>query len=177
MYWVQIEERTADGSALRTQGGKEKPAATASDVFSAPQPCYYWKNNAYWDTLLNAQLGCMYCVWLPCPSPIPTLVFCSKAAFHDGEIAVAAADSSLLLLDIICLWVFSTVAGGGGNSSCIAAFLVAGTSSWMKEPSAPGLPLIYFTCFYCLLLFFTCRYRYKAECTGRHLLYERCLGP
>ena len=134
--------------------GKNAPAATASDVLSATQPCN-WKNNAYWDTVLNAHLGCMYCVWLPCPSPIPTLVFCSKAAFHDGEIAAPAADSSLLLLDIICLWFFSTVPGGGGNSSCIAAFLVAGTS-WMKEPSAPGLPLIYFTCLYCLLLFFSC---------------------
>ena len=143
--WFSFEDAAA---------GKNAPAATASDVLSATQPCN-WKNNAYWDTVLNAHLGCMYCVWLPCPSPIPTLVFCSKAAFHDGEIAAPAADSSLLLLDIICLWFFSTVPGGGGNSSCIAAFLVAGTS-WMKEPSAPGLPLIYFTCLYCLLLFFSC---------------------
>ena len=144
----------------KEEGGKEAPAATASHVLSALPPPYR-KNNAYWDTALNAQRGCR--CWLqnlvPCHCPpsalaIRVLLQC-KAAFH-GE----TADSSLLLLDIICLWIFF-------NSCCI---LLEPPTSWMKLPSAPGFPLIHFTCL-------SCSYSSSMPGTGRHTRSGRCLGP
>ena len=155
---MQIEERTADGSALRTQGGKKVPAATASDVFPAPNPAIIGRTMPIGTRYQMHSLAA--CIVFGCHALPPTLalVFCFKAAFHYGEIAAPAADSSLLLLDIICLWFFSssTVAGSGSNSSCIAAFLVAGTNQLDEGAFGPRastgllfLPLLP------LLLFFT----------------------